>query len=158
MRNPNLLHQALYFGPLALGAVTILLAPSRTLAPGAVFLILAVYAHAAARVIGVTGLRKAMLCLEALPFFGLATACLGKLEAIPALLAVSAGAVAGAALLAGEWLLVKGTPTFTTSMGFIAACCLAGLGLAALPAMAFLGLALLALTLAGLGVARRVCR
>jgi hypothetical protein len=152
----NLLRQALYFGPLLLGSAGSLLLPSRTATPGVVFVVLAVYAHAAARLMGEAGPGKAMLFLQALPFFGLAVAGLGKLEALPALLVVGSGTAAGAAILGGEWLLLKGSGTFTGSLGFLGACCTIGVGLSLLPPMLFSGLALLALTLVGYGVARRV--
>jgi hypothetical protein len=148
-------HQVLYFTPLLLGASAILLEPGRSVAPGAVFVILAIYAHAAARVVGAVGTDKAVLFLEGLPFFALGVASLGQQGVVPALLIVVSGAVAGAAILAGEWLLISGSPTFTTSLGFIGACCLAGWGLIALPPVRFLGLALVALTLSGYGVVRR---
>ena len=154
MRFASLLSPALYFAPLLLGASAILLLPGRTAAPGAVFVILAVYAHGAARVLGARGVDKALLFLEGLPFFALAVACLGRQDALPALLSVGSAAVAGAALLAGEWLL--GAATFTTSLGFVGVCCLAGWGLAVLSPVGFLGLALVALTLTGYGVARKV--
>ena len=152
MRIASLLSPALYFAPLLLGATAIRLLPGRTAAPGAVFVILAVYAHGAARVLGARGVDKALLFLEGLPFFALA--CLGRQDDLPALLSVGSAAVAGAALLAGEWLL--GAATFTTSLGFVGVCCLAGWGLAVLAPVGFLGLALVALTLTGYGVARKV--
>src|SRR5512145_3314262 len=127
MSAASLLGRALYFCPLLLGTAALLAQPSRTAAPGAVFALLAVYAHGAARVLGLRGAGKAQLFLEALPFFGFGAVRLGRLEPTEALLVAGAGAAAGAALLAGEWLL--GTATFTTSLGFIGASCLAGLGL-----------------------------
>ena len=156
MRVADLLRQALFFVPLLLGAAAILLMPSRTLTPGAVFVILAIYAHAAARMLGAKGSGKAILFLETLPFFGLAVASLGKLEVLAALMVLGSGVVAAAAILLGEWLVAKGTATFTTSVGFIVACSVAGLGLVLLPPLLFLGLALVAMTITGYGVARRV--
>ncbi len=156
MRTTEPFRQALYFCPLLLGAAAILRLPSRTVAPGALFVVIAIYAHAAARILGATGMRKATLFLEALPFFGFAAAMLGKLDVIPTLLMVGSSIVAAAAILLGEWLILNGTATFTTSVGFIASCCIAGLGLTFLPAFLFLGLALLTLTITGYGAARRV--
>ena len=156
MKTADLLLRALYFSLLLMASAAFVLMPSRVITPGVVFTILAVYAHAAARIIGVTGLGKAMLFLEAMPFFGFACVYLGKLEILQAFLVIVAAAVAGAAILAGEHLVVKGTATFTSSAAFIVACGLAGLGIAALPIVLFLGVALIILTIAGYGVARRV--
>lgn len=147
---------ALYLLLLLSAAAGFLYLPDRLLPLGAVFAALAVCAHAAAGLIGVSGTAKAMLFLEALPFFGLAVVHLGQLEAMPALALLASSCVAGAALLAGEWLLVKGAATFTTSLAFIGACCAAGWGLEVLSQVVFSGLALLSLGFAGYGVARRV--
>lgn len=153
---PGFQFPVLYLGLLWLATAGSLFLPSGSVPPGLVFVMLAVGAHGAARVIGVSGAGKAMLFLEGVPFFAFAVVHLGQREALPALLIVVSGASAGAALLAGEWLLVKGSATFMTSLAFIGGCSLAGAGLALLPTRVFLGLALLGLTLASYGVARRV--
>jgi hypothetical protein len=154
MTSPDLLGRGLYFGLLLLGAAALLAQPMRTAPPGAVFTVLALFAHGAARLLGVRGAGKALLFLGAWPFFSLGAVRLGRLEPAEALLVAGAGAAAGAALVAGEWLLVKRTATFTTSLLFFGASCLAGVGLTLLPVPVFRGLALLALTLAGYGLAR----
>ena len=155
MRAAELLPRILYFGLLLSAAAATLRMPTWVAAPGVVFALMAVWAHAAARIIGVTGTEKGLLFLEALPFFGFACVQLGQQAPLQALLGVAAGAVAGAALLAWEALAVQGQATFTSSLGFILACCLAGFGLARLSATLFLGLALLALLAAGYGLLRR---
>ena len=152
----RLLLRVLHFGLLLLAAAGILQLSHRQVAPGLVFVVLAVYAHGAARVLDATGAGKGLVFLEILPFFAFAVVQLGGLEPLPALLVVGSGASAGAALLGCEWLLARGNATFGTSLGFIAACCLAGWGMSVLPAKFFLGLTLLALTISGYGLARRV--
>lgn len=156
MPSPSLTWHALYLVLLLLVALGILYLPGHVLPVGVVFVLLAVVAHAAAALVGVSGVGKAMLFLEALPCFGLAAVHLGEPEVLSALLLLASSAVAGAAILAGEWLLVKGQATFTTSLTLIGVCGLAGWGLTALAPLTFLGLALLGLTLSGYGVARRM--
>jgi len=156
MTATDLLGRVLYSGLLLLGAAALLAQPMRTAASGAVFTVLALYAQGAARLLGLRGPGKALLFLEALPVFSLGVVRLGRLEPAEALLVVGAGTAAGAALVAGEWLLVKRAATFTTSLLFFGASCLTGFGLTLLPIPVFLGLALLALTLAGYGLARGV--
>ena len=155
MRVARLLLQALYLGLLLAAAGWVLSLSNRDVPPGLIFMLLAVYAHGAARLLGATGADKARLCLEALPFFALAVVHLGRLGTVPALLVVLGGAVAGAAILAFERLWIREGATFLTSLGFLGLCGLAGWGLGALPAAAFLGSGLLALVLAGYGLARR---
>lgn len=155
MRAAELLPRALYFGLLLSAAAIALRMPTWVAAPGVVFVLLAVWAHAAARLIGATGAEKGMLFLEAVPFFAFACVQLGQQNATQALLGVTAGTAVGAAILAWEALVARGQATFTSSVGFILACCLAGFGFARLPARLFLGLALVALLAAGYGLVRR---
>jgi hypothetical protein len=89
-----------------------------------------------------------------LPFFAFGVVWLGGASTGQALILSAAGVAAGAAILVGEWLWVKGAPTFTSSLAFITACGLTGLGLTWLPSTTFLGFALALLALAGVGLAR----
>lgn len=145
----------LFFIPLLLGAGSVVLEPGRAFAPGLIFVILIVYVHASARIIGVSGTEKAMLALETLPFFCLGATTLGRLDPLQTLLMSGSATAMGGALLAGEVLLMNGAATFTTSLGFIVACGLGGAALHWLPVPVVLGFGLLALTLTSYGVLRR---
>ncbi|HNX31522.1 MAG TPA: hypothetical protein PKM35_07950 [Holophaga sp.] len=155
MPGARLLLRALHFGLLLAAAAGIMRLHPPQVTPGLAFVVLAVYAHGAARVFGAAGTAKALCFLEILPFFAFAVVQPGGSEPSAAWLGVVSGAAAGAAILGCEWLLSRGKATFGTSLGFIGACCLAGWGMSVLPAGRFLGLTLLALTGSGYGLARR---
>lgn len=151
----RLLVRALHLGLLLVAAGAAQSLPGHRGAAGLVFALLAVYAHAVARILGAQGLQKGVVFLEVLPFFAFGTAYFGRLVPAQAGLVVAAGTAAGAAILVGEAWIVKGVPTFSSSLGFIGACALAGLGLATLTPWLVLGPALLLGLAAGYGLARR---
>lgn len=147
--------RALHLGLLLAASGAVRSLPGHRGAAGLVFALLAIHAHAVARILGAQGLQKGIVFLEALPFFAFGTACLGRLMPAQALLVVIAGMAAGGAILACEAWFVKGAPTFGSSLGFIGACALAGLGLATLTPWLILGPALLLGLAACYGLARR---
>jgi hypothetical protein len=151
----RLLLRILHFGLLLVGVMVALTLPGRTVSPGLFFVLLAVYAHAAARVLGVRGIGKAAVFLEVLPFYGFAIAFFGRLDLVPALQILAGGSAWAAAILTAECWFVMGSPTFGSSLGFIAACVLAGFGLAVASPVLMLGLGLLIWSAAGYGLARR---
>lgn len=151
----SLLLRALHLGFLLAAAGTALALPGHRINPGLLFAPLAVYAHAMARVLGARGPHKAAVFLETLPFFAFGVAFLGRLDLSHASAVVLAGAAAGASILAGEAWLVPGTPTFGSSLAFILACLLAGLGLSTLSPWAVLGSSLLLGMVSAYGLARR---
>lgn len=148
MKNRELLARSLHFGILLLAAGKAAVLPGLRFLPGASFAVLAVWAHATARLAG-TG--KALLFLETLPFFALAAVGPGRLGTAAALWTTAGAAAAGGALLLGERLITRGRATFTSSTGFILACAAAGTGLQLMRPWTFLGVSVVAL--AGLGYA-----
>ncbi len=150
----RILLRALHLGFLLAAAAVALTFPGHRVSPGWAFTVLAVYAHAAARLLGAQGPEKAAVFLEVLPFFGFAVAFFGWMDPFQGLQTVAAGIASGAAILAIESWFVKGSPTFGSSLGFIGACALAGLGLAMVSPWLVLGPALLLWLGAGYGLAR----
>lgn len=155
MSATDLLRRLVFFVVPLLGVAAVWLLPPRPVPPGLAFVLLAAYAHAAARLLRTSGLEKALLFAELMPFYGFSLVQL-SLESVPgAVLSLLSALAWGAVLLTIEFLWIQRNPTFTSSACFLAASAAVGAGITYLSAVPFLGAGLAVLTFASYGLARR---
>jgi hypothetical protein len=135
----RLLKGLLFHLPLLGAAAYFSAQPDRAVSSAYPLALLAAYARLAALVSGASGPEERRFFVQALPYFALFAASLGRLGALDTLLSCAAASAVAAALLSVEALLVKGPGNFAAALAFVAAASVAAFAASTLPVVATIG-------------------